>query len=244
VSDARQLEVVTGELAVVDSEGVPALHQHGIAGWAGRRTKAELRNWRLALVRVLTSGVAVVLTVFVIPGLRFRSFSVLEFLLIGVVFGLLNALVKPILQFFTLRYLLPTYGLVVVIINAVLLAMLSWLLGNQIAFSGLISLLLGGALVGIFGLLLDTLLGTTPPILDRSVVFDTESRSSDVGLAAAPPAVPAAAPAPISAAADSPEGQDVLRAAAAVLAGGEPDLATPPPAPAPAAAADEEVTGS
>ncbi len=229
VADQPELMRAAGEVALVDATSVPDLHHHGIAGWAGRRLRAEYLNWRLALVRLLTSGVAVVLTVLVIPGLRFRTFSVGEFLLIGAVFGLLNAVVKPLLQFFTLRYLLPTYGLVVVLINAALLALLSWLLGQEISVRGAIPLLLGGVLVGFFGLVLDTIFGTTPPILDRAAVFDTGSRSADADREPAVPVVSAAgSPPPISADADSAEGQDVLRQAAAVLAGGDPQPAPDP----------------
>ena len=55
----------------------------------------------------------------------------------------------------------------------------------------MIPYLLGGLLVGVLSLLLDTLFGTTPPILDRGEpAFDTESRG------ASPRAVPTTADAP------------------------------------------------
>lgn len=146
------------------------LANHGKVGfrsWAGQRLRRDLSNWRLFLVRLMTSGLAVVITVAVLPGLRFTSWQTGEFLLVAMVFGLLNATVKPLLQFLGLRYLVATYGVVVVVINAVLLLLLSWVLDDTLRASGIVALLVGGLVVGVVGLLLDTLAGTTPPIVDR-----------------------------------------------------------------------------
>jgi len=118
-------------------------------------------------VRTLTAGVTVVATVFLVPGLSFQHWRHGEFVLVGLVFGLLIALVKPVLQFLALRYLVVSYGLVLVLINAGLLWLLSVLLGNLIHARSLLAALFGGLTVGVIGLLLDTIVGTTPPVLDR-----------------------------------------------------------------------------
>lgn len=148
----------------------PVVTNHGKVGlrsWSGQRLRRDLSNWRLFLVRLVTSGLAVTLTVVLLPGLRFTSWHWGEFLLVGLVFGLLNAIVKPILQFFSLRYLVATYGLVVLVINAALLLLLAWILGGALQAKGLLSVLVGGLVVGFLGLVLDTLAGVTPPIVDR-----------------------------------------------------------------------------
>ena len=206
---------------------------------AGRRFLTEILNWRLALVRVLTSGLAVVLTVAVLPGLELARKSIGLFVLIGVVFGLLNALVKPVLQFFTLRYLVASYGLIVVVVNALMLGALSWILGGEITSRGVLPYLFGGLLVGVLGLLLDTLFGTMPPILDRDDSgFDTESRGG------APRPVPAVLDAPpeggevpvlelpdVAATAGDADAspEQVLAAAATVLTGEAEPAAAPAP---------------
>ena len=143
------------------------VNHHGIGAWAVLRLRAELGNWRLLLVRTLTAGVTVVVTVFLVPGLSFQHWRHGEFVLVGLVFGLLIALVKPMLQFLALRYLVVSYGLVLVLINAGLLWLLSVLLGNVINARSLLAALFGGLIVGVIGLLLDTIVGTTPPVLDR-----------------------------------------------------------------------------
>jgi len=132
-----------------------------------RQLRADAGNWRLLLVRTLTSGIAVAVTVFVVPGLSFQHWQHGEFLLVAVLFGLLTALVKPVLLFLALRYVVVSYGLVLVVVNTVLLWLLSVLLGNLIQARNLLAILLGGLVVGIAGMLLDTVVGATPPILDR-----------------------------------------------------------------------------
>ena len=145
----------------------PPVSHHGIRAWAVRRLRAEAGNWRLLLVRTLTSGVAVVVTVFVVPGLSFHDWRRGDFVLVGLVFGLLTALVKPVLQFLALRYVVVSYGLVLVVANAVLLWLLSVLLGHLLHASDLLAVLLGGLVVGVIGTFLDVIAGATPPILDR-----------------------------------------------------------------------------
>jgi putative membrane protein len=163
--ELARAEVAGGETLAIAA--VPEVNQHGIPLWARRRLRQDLSNWRLFLVRVVTSGLAVIVTVALVPGLGFASFGWGSFTLIGLVFGLLNGLVKPFLQFFSLRYLVASYGLVVVLINALLLGLLSWILDGKIEARSVLSFLVGGLLIGLIGTFLDTLAGTTPPILDR-----------------------------------------------------------------------------
>jgi uncharacterized membrane protein YvlD (DUF360 family) len=79
----------------------------------------------------------------------------------------LNATVKPLLQFLVLRFIFSTYGIVVVIINALLLVLLAAILDDTFVAYRPVAVIAGGALVGALGLILETLLGATPPVLDR-----------------------------------------------------------------------------
>jgi len=134
-----------------------------------RRAWARLQalNWRLYLVRFLSSGLAAVLTVALLPGLAFNGWEWGQFLRIALVFGLLNATVKPVLQFLTLRFIFNTYGLVVIVINAALLVLLGMILEGTFEVYRPIALLAGGLVVGVLGMVLETLLGANPPVLDR-----------------------------------------------------------------------------
>ena len=130
-------------------------------------TRVQALNWRLFLVRFLSAGLAVVLTVVIVPGLGFIGWRWGLFTQIAVIFGLLNATVKPLLQFLVLRFIFSTYGIVVVIINTLLLVLLAALLEGTFEASRPVSVLFGGLVVGVLGLILETLLGATPPTLDR-----------------------------------------------------------------------------
>jgi putative membrane protein len=139
---------------------VPAAVAH--RAWA----RASAFNWRLFAVRVVTNGLAVLLTAALVPGLELGSWRLGGLAVLGLVFGLLNAVVKPALQFLALRFLVATYGLVVVVINAAMLYLLERLVPELISSTRLWQLLLGGLVVGVLGLVLDTLAGASRPVLD------------------------------------------------------------------------------
>jgi putative membrane protein len=109
----------------------------------------------------------VILAVAIVPGLSFSGWRWGQGLAIAVVFAVLNAVVKPALQFLSLRFLFSSYGIVIVLINTLLLALLDWILGERIEASGVLPVLLGGALIGLIGAAIDAMLGADPPPLDR-----------------------------------------------------------------------------
>lgn len=135
----------------------------------GRRivARAQALNWRLFLVRFVCAGVAVVLTVAVLPGLGFVGWTWGQFARIALVFGLLNAIIKPMLQFLVLRYIFSTYGIVVVIVNALMLLLLAAILEDTFEVYRPIALVAGGLMVGLLGMAFETVLGATPPVVDR-----------------------------------------------------------------------------
>jgi putative membrane protein len=123
-------------------------------------------NWRLFLVRVLAAGIAVMITVLVVPGLGFTGWQRGLFSVVTITYAVLVAVLKPLLEFLALRFLVATYGLIVIVINAAVLFVLAQLLPQYLVYDHLWQLLLGGAVVGALGLLLETVLGATPPVLD------------------------------------------------------------------------------
>ncbi len=135
---------------------------------ASRRlwAKRTVFNWRLFLVRLVAAGIAVITTVLVVPGLGFTGWQQGLFAVITLTYAVLVAVLKPVLEFLALRFLVATYGLVVILINAAVLFMLAQLLPQYLVYDRLWQLLLGGVVVGVLGLLLETVLGATPPVLD------------------------------------------------------------------------------
>lgn len=74
--------------------------------------------FRLLLNWLVAAG-AVCLAAWILPGIEVESFRTA--LLVALVLGLLNAIIKPILQFLSLPLIILTLGLFLLVINAVLL---------------------------------------------------------------------------------------------------------------------------
>jgi uncharacterized membrane protein YvlD (DUF360 family) len=142
------------------------------------KRRADVRshslNWRLVLVRLITSGLAVTLTVVVTPGLSFSGWRIGQFWLVAGVYALISTFVKPAIQFFSLRFLVASYGFINVVVNGLLLWLLTVILQDLITYEYIWQLLVGGLIVGILGMLLDALAGTSYPVLDRSDKEDSQ----------------------------------------------------------------------
>ena len=109
-----------------------------------------------SLLRFFALAAALGLTAVALPGIRFDG--VLPLLAAAAAVGLLNALLRPVLVFFTLPLVLISLGLFVVVINAALLLLASRLVpGFHVAGFG--SALLGSLLVSVLSFLLNRAVG-------------------------------------------------------------------------------------
>ena len=129
-------------------------------------------NWRLMLVRVMVNSIAIGVTAFLLPSIRVTGNSIGAYFLLGIAFGLLNAFIKPIVQFFTISLIFITYGLVIVVIHTIMLLLLEFFMPDYFQISSLWGAMVGGILIGLLSMILDNIFGLTPPILD----FDQPSR--------------------------------------------------------------------
>jgi ubiquinone biosynthesis protein len=119
----------------------------------------------VTLVQFLANAVVIGLVVLLLPGFELHATHVvLAVLWLAVVFGVLSALVRPALEFVFLPYLLQSLGLVVVVINAVLLALLG--LTSVLEIDNFGALVIGAVIAGVVGFFLESVLGLTPPVVD------------------------------------------------------------------------------
>lgn len=132
-------------------------------------------NWKVALIRIPINGLVLVLTAFILPNMHIEG-GLLNFLILGLVFGLLNAFLRPILQFFTLQLIFVSIGLILVLINAVMLWVLELLLPDLLAFDSLGAIVVAAILVGFFVLIFESLFGVTPPIIDPTLIQANRSQ--------------------------------------------------------------------
>jgi len=122
-------------------------------------------NWRFLLVRILVNSLALAVTAAFLPKVYFVDKTVPNLLFMAITLGVLNALIKPILQALTLHFIVVTYGLVIVLVNAMMLLLLSLLFPDRFAVDSVLWALVGGLVLGLFSSFLESLLGLTMPII-------------------------------------------------------------------------------
>ena len=77
------------------------------------------------LLRVVVNALALGAAAYLVPGIR--AGSITSVLLIALVFGVLNALVRPVLKLLSCPLLVLTLGLFTLVLNAVMLLLTAWL---------------------------------------------------------------------------------------------------------------------
>ena len=88
---------------------------------------------RSLAIKIAVNGVALWVAALVIPGIHLGenadqlSNRLLTILLVAVLFGLINAFVKPIATFFSFPFILLTLGLFTLVVNALMLELTSGL---------------------------------------------------------------------------------------------------------------------
>jgi putative membrane protein len=88
---------------------------------------------RSFIVRVIINGLALAIACWILTGLDITTQGngmiaiVLGYLFIGLIFGLVNAFVKPIVSLLSLPITILTLGLFTVVINAGMLYLTSWI---------------------------------------------------------------------------------------------------------------------
>ncbi|MAT99759.1 MAG: hypothetical protein CL608_21680 [Anaerolineaceae bacterium] len=80
------------------------------------------------LIRLVVNAVAIWAAVELVPGLNYVG-STASLLLVALVFGIINALVRPLLLLLTCPFIILTLGLFVLIINTIMLSLTVWLSG-------------------------------------------------------------------------------------------------------------------
>lgn len=114
----------------------------------------EITMFRL-LIHWLVSATAVYVTANMLPGIDIRSFGAA--LVVALVLGLVNALIKPVLVFFSIPLLLLTLGLFMLVINALMLQ-LAALLVDGFAVQSLWWAMLGSLCISLVAWLMSAVL--------------------------------------------------------------------------------------
>ena len=126
------------------------------------------------LLRLLINAAALWVAIQLVDGIDHRG-SGWSLLLVALVFGVLNAGVRPLLKLLSIPLLIVTLGLFIFVINAVMLLLTGWVSGLlDLGFyvDGFWSAFLGGLVVSVVSLLLSLFTGA------RKVNVHVASRES------------------------------------------------------------------
>jgi putative membrane protein len=117
------------------------------------------------ILRLLANAAALALATWLIGGITLTADGtgrkIVVMLVVALIFGILNAIVKPIFKLVTAPVVLLTLGLFLLVINALMLMLTSWLsgkfdLGWQV--TGFWNAVLGALIVSVVSWLLNTFL--------------------------------------------------------------------------------------
>jgi putative membrane protein len=87
------------------------------------------------LLKIVINGLALYLAAVIVPGIHIgeqgnTSSTLVTVLVVAVIFGIVNAVLKPILTILSLPFIVFTLGLFLLVVNAILLQLTSWISGS------------------------------------------------------------------------------------------------------------------
>ncbi len=109
-----------------------------------------------AIISVIVNGLAIGITALLLPGIHIQPFSAITLVLLGLVFGIINAVIRPIVNLLSLPITFLTLGLFHLVINALLLYLGSLIVTN-LKIDNFWWALLGGVVMGILSAILEAL---------------------------------------------------------------------------------------
>jgi putative membrane protein len=118
------------------------------------------------IIRILVNAAALWIAALMIDGIDFASNTggteqFVVVLAVAVIFGLVNALIRPIVKVLTLPLTVLTLGLFTFVVNALMLLLTAWISGRlDLAFQvdGFLAALLGAVVISIVSFVLDLVL--------------------------------------------------------------------------------------
>ncbi|GAA0576567.1 phage holin family protein [Kribbella sandramycini] len=117
------------------------------------------------IIRLLANAVALAVAAWLVGGITIegatRSRQILTLLIVAAIFGVVNAVVKPLVKLVSLPLLILTLGLLTFVINAAMLLLTSWITGKldvQFHVDGFWSALFGALIISIVGMIINAVL--------------------------------------------------------------------------------------
>lgn len=100
------------------------------------------------LLRWIILAIAIGITAWLLPGIQVSG-GVVGLIIAAAVLGLVNAIIRPIVSFFTCPLIILTLGLFILVINALMLALTSWFIPDILQVSSFWTALFAGLIISI-----------------------------------------------------------------------------------------------
>jgi putative membrane protein len=86
------------------------------------------------VIGIVANALALALAAWLLAGIRLTSASrtdqVITLVLVALIFGVINAVVRPVVKLLSLPFIILTLGLLIFVINALMLLLTSWISGQ------------------------------------------------------------------------------------------------------------------
>ncbi|MBZ0276796.1 MAG: phage holin family protein [Anaerolineae bacterium] len=109
-------------------------------------------------IRVIINAVAIAITASLLSGVHVANNDIGTLLIIGLVFGIVNAIVRPILIFLTCPAVIVSLGLFLLVINGLMLMLTASLIPARLQIDGFGWAVLAGIIMGILGMIMESIL--------------------------------------------------------------------------------------
>ena len=113
------------------------------------------------IIRLFVNAMALWVAALILPGIHFagsETNSIINVLIVALIFGLVNAIIKPLLAFVTCPFYILTLGLFTFVVNALMLMLTSWLVGPRFVVEGFWTAFFGSIIISIVSTALSTML--------------------------------------------------------------------------------------
>ena len=114
---------------------------------------------RKFILRVIINALAIAAVANLLPGIHIQDDSITTLLLIGLVFGIVNAVLRPILKILTCPAMILTLGLFTLVINGLLIQITAWLVEDRMTVDNLGWAILAGIIMGLISMVLESVMG-------------------------------------------------------------------------------------
>ena len=129
------------------------------------------------VIRILVNALALAITIILMPGIVVGPIlpGVIDisatYIFYGILVGLINAIVRPVVLLFTARLLVRSMGLFIFILNAFFFWLLTVLAPDSFVISDhpLFWIVLGGAVMALVGIVMETFFGLDSPEFDTDI---------------------------------------------------------------------------